>query len=691
MNNYLIRLGLLCLVLSPFWAARASVHIVKAEEGKAILDEVDFETDFARIEGEWEFYYQQFLSPLELNHLSNEEKNFEPVPGFWKHYGKDYSRFGYATYKLNFTLSEDQLNTQLALRVNNIHNAFKIWLNGELISEVGIPGESYGQSVAMWLPVIIELSYPKTNNELVIHISNYRHRNGGIQDALEIGNASHFQTSHKHQMISEVFLAGASFILACFFIALFFLWRKDRAALHFGFFSLFFSIRVLLVGTRSIIYAFPEINWDVAVRMEYMSMFLMHYSMFHFVYYAFRRQTSRKYLKALEAVTILFLLVCLLPGDYFTYSSIPNNYFLLTTFVYCIYIFAKAIKANVPGAIWAILSMVLFFLTTIPTILEYSNLFITDPVVLNLSYIAFMLSMSLVFASRFSFTFLNLENLKNRERKRNQEIVKQKESIERSNKLINESINYAQRIQQSLLPTQIQLRNIFGESFVFFKPQGTVSGDFYWCRETNKKKEAVLAIADCTGHGVPGAFVSLIAISAMDTLLEKGIVNSPDRLLLELNDVMYERLQKGEAKSRNLKEGMDIALCKFDFEKKTVQFAAAHHKLLLIRGTGEHTIYSGNNHTIGMPLNFDFAFKLEEIELNVGDQIYLFTDGIYDQKGIQDGKKLYLKRFVDVILKNRELPMHRQKIELEEFMIQWMGSKEQMDDMLVFGFEMEQI
>src|SRR5690606_29628332 len=142
--------------------------------------------------------------------------------------------------------------------------------------------------------------------------------------------------------------------------------------------------------------------------------------------------------------------------------------------------------------------------------LEYSNLFITDPVVLSLSYMAFMLSMSLVFASRFGKSFIDLQILSELEKNKTLEIFKQKNDIERRNQMINDSINYAERIQKSLLPSEGKLKKYFNDCFLYFNPQGAVSGDFYWCFPTENKYESYIAIADCTGHGVPGAFISLI-------------------------------------------------------------------------------------------------------------------------------------------------------------------------------------
>lgn len=682
-----LRKILLVFLLSLTTQLSFAYTIIESDKGKVDLSSINFEEDYVRLSGNWEFYFEQLLSPKDLDAISSENKSFGEIPMFWKHYGNGLPKFGYATYKLSFELDKSQLDTPLSIRVANIHNAYKVWFNGVVISEVGTVGRSYEESVPRWLPLYAELDGLDLHNELVIQVCNFRHRNGGIQDPVEMGKSSFFNAEYRHQFFSEVFLAGSAFVLGCFFFGMFLFWKKDRAALFFAFFSIAFCIRIILVGTRSVGYTFPILSWDVLIRTEYIVMFAMHYFMFQFVYNGFKMQTSRNYLTILKIVTTVLVLICLIPGDYFTYLTIPNNYYLLITFIYTVYIFIQGLRADVPGAIWAILAMAIFFFTTIPMILEYSNLFIPDPVFLNVCYIAFMLSMSLVFASRFGYSFSYLENLKNSEEEKSKEILRQKESIEKSNILINESINYAERIQKSLLPTDIDLRNAFGDCFVFFRPEGKVSGDFYWSKNLKKEEEAMIAIGDCTGHGVPGAFISLIAISALDNIINTKDTVRTDSLLTDLNDIIHDRLQKEQEYGTVIKEGLDISVCRVNLKERKLWFSAAHHKMLVVKRSGEYEVYAGDSHHIGMPLAFDEKFTRHELQLDEGDQIYLFTDGIYDQKGGDEGKKLYLKRLVNKIVSNRELAPHRQKLEFESFIENWMKEKPQMDDMLLFGLK----
>jgi len=665
-----------------FQSFSAQKDPVLAQKGFVDLSVVDLQDKVVALDGEWEFYWQQLIEP---KYFGSYPVGYGELPGFWKNYADEYPKFGYATYRLSIFLNEEQQDLNLGLRLNNIHSSYKLWFNGVLLCEVGKVGKSKAESIPKWVPQHVQLTNLQEENTIVIQVSSFRHRNGGIQDPIEIGNFEYFETVSRHQFSSELFLGGACFILSCFFIGMFFFWRKDRATLHFGLFSLFFGSRVLLVGARSLAATFPDLSWDFCIRLEYVGIFAMHYFMFHFIYYAFPNQTSRVYRNVLKWLTPVLLLLCFVPGDFFTYLTIPNNYYLILTFGYSTFIFIQALRAKVPGSAWAVLSMIIFFVTTIPILLEYSNLFVTNPLVLSLCYLAFMLSISLVFASRFGSLFSDLETISQIEKKKSLEISEQKESIEKRNQLINDSINYAERIQHSMLPSEKKLQSYFKECFLFYKPHGTVSGDFYWFHPTSNQNESFIAVADCTGHGVPGAFMSLIAISALDNIVKRNPNITTTKILNDLNSTIHNRLQKNNDDIAVVKDGLDIILCKINMELKSITWSSAHHKLFVIKASGETEMFSGDKHHIGSIFKDNFTFNESTLELSKGDQIYMFSDGIYDQKGGTAGKKLYMKRLSELLVGVNKLPFEQQKKAVTQFVEEWIGDGVQMDDMLLFS------
>jgi len=664
---------LLLLAESPLSAVEGVVHF-KAQ---------DFNKGPIELSGEWEFYWQEIITPTEFNERST-SKSYGQIPQFWKHYPEEYAKHGFGTYRLVFYLDAETQKENLSLYINNIHNSYSVWVNGELLVQVGTVGVDLDSSTPLWMPKVIPVDVLLDSNEIVIQVSNFRHRNGGIQDPILLGHSTDFLRIWKKQLTSDLFLAGSCFILGFLFIGMFFFWKDDRAALFFGFFSLAFGVRILITGSRSLIYTFPSLDWNLTVRLEYLSMFAMHFFIFYFIYCAFPKQTSKRYLNFLKIYTTVVVVISLIPGDYFTYITLVNNFIALSTFIYAPFIFYAALKDKESGTIWAVLALVVFLITTLPQILEYSNLYKADPVLMSLGYIVFMLSMSLIFASRFGTAFHILETLKNEEQHKNIEISKQKEELEKRNKLINDSINYARRIQGSLLPSEQKIKDVFNNSFLFFQPQSAVSGDFYWYHSTGLVDEHYFAVADCTGHGVPGAFISLIAINSLDNIISLDDTLFPASILNKLNTVIYNRLGEDDG-GFMAKDGLDICLFKVNLIDREMVFAAAHHKLFVIKNDGSTIIYKGDNKNIGSVFNDGFNFTERRIQFEKDDQIFLFSDGIYDQKGGEKGKKLYLKRLTEFLETISSLPLDEQKDALSEFMRQWMGDKTQMDDMLLFS------
>jgi serine phosphatase RsbU (regulator of sigma subunit)/ligand-binding sensor domain-containing protein len=256
----------------------------------------------------------------------------------------------------------------------------------------------------------------------------------------------------------------------------------------------------------------------------------------------------------------------------------------------------------------------------------------------------------------------------------------QKLTIERKNKNITDSIKYAQRIQEAILPMHDDIQRVFKEHFIFYKPRDIVSGDFYWFSPVYGK--AMIAACDCTGHGVPGAFMAMMGNDLLNQIIIDNKVTSPSIALTVLDQKVQEALNRGNQTEQQ--DGMDIALCAFDMEALTVDFAGAYRPLLIVR---EDTVmeYKSTKRSIGSEFSRDKPFTEEQIELEAGDCIYLFTDGYVDQYGGDEDKKFLLRQFKELILKINHLPMSEQQIQIEQCFTSWMGSSEQLDDILVIG------
>lgn len=264
------------------------------------------------------------------------------------------------------------------------------------------------------------------------------------------------------------------------------------------------------------------------------------------------------------------------------------------------------------------------------------------------------------------------------------EVENQKLLVEEKQQEIIDSINYAKRIQSAILPTETEIENQFRESFVLFLPKDIVSGDFYWMAKT--KEFTFIAAVDCTGHGVPGGFMSMLGNSLLNEIvLEKQITDPGEILDLLRLKIIGALKQKGEAGEN--KDGMDMALCRFSNDFTRVVFSCANNPLWICRGD-KMMEFRPDKQPVGISGSEKILqFTTQEERLLQGDCVYLFTDGYADQFGGEKGKKFKYKPLKELLISNRGLEMKAQKEVVTKAFADWKGSLEQVDDVLLIGIK----
>jgi len=298
--------------------------------------------------------------------------------------------------------------------------------------------------------------------------------------------------------------------------------------------------------------------------------------------------------------------------------------------------------------------------------------------------------------------------------KQNKEIAEKSEQlstalkkIAHQNQNITQSINYARGIQKALLPKPEQLSEHINESFILFKPRDIVSGDFYWFREIDAKsdifkifgmhrmakdkddsnpehKKFIISAVDCTGHGVPGAFMSMIGYNLLDEITNKGI-SRPDLILEELHRGVRFTLKQKET---NNQDGMDMAICVIDKESKTLEYAGAKNPLIYIQNDEVFQI-KGDKNGIGGKID-DHKFEMHTIKVSSPTWFYIFSDGYIDQFGGDNGRKFMIKTFREYLFDIYNKPAEEQRKLLDHKLKEWRGSKfNQIDDILVIGFKLD--
>ena len=271
---------------------------------------------------------------------------------------------------------------------------------------------------------------------------------------------------------------------------------------------------------------------------------------------------------------------------------------------------------------------------------------------------------------------------------RTAEVVSQKELVETKNKEVLDSINYAKRIQRSILPPQEEMQRSLKNYFVLYKPKAIISGDFYWMAQVKTSNDntdlVVLAVVDCTGHGVPGALMSIVGNTLLNQTIKNADVNTPAHVLDFLNTELPKNL-KQQQEGEEIRDGMDMTICAFNFKNNILYFAGANNSIYIARNNeliefkGDKQAISGSTDYEKGPFS-DYLYGLEK-----GDVVYMLTDGYADQFGGPNGKKFKHKQLEYLLLDIYELPMAEQQKKLDEKFEEWRGTQEQVDDVTIIG------
>lgn len=258
----------------------------------------------------------------------------------------------------------------------------------------------------------------------------------------------------------------------------------------------------------------------------------------------------------------------------------------------------------------------------------------------------------------------------------------EKRELEFKNQNLTDSLIYAQRIQDALLPSETYFRRHFQDSFIFFRPKDIVSGDFYWIGEKDDK--VFVVAADCTGHGVPGALMSVIGIEIIGKAINEGNIETPSQILAILNKALEKTFSSEKNIGTIIRDGMDIGLCQIDKTNRKMLFAGSFFPLYLIRNNSLVEIKS-DKIIIGLNKE-ELTYTDHEIEIMDNDIFYIFSDGYVDQFGGSENKKFMYRRFRFLLTKIHSFSAEDQKSILEEEFREWIGNNVQVDDIMVIGF-----
>ena len=700
------------------------------EDGFLDLSSWDFEEDgLVDLSGPWEFYWGKLLEPGDDGLNDPDQRDYINVPGGWaaKNSGtKSYPEFGHATYRIRIRVPDHQTTYNFIFA--SIFTSARMWVNGSLCFENGKVGPSREQSEPKFATNFyapIEYNHESDTLDIIIQVADYSYGGpaGGLRRKIMFGPDDLINLERIQTTSINAFLIGILMLIALYHFFLY-LYRTNAVSyLIFSVLSLVVVVWTIYSGGLFI----DKFSYEGYLAFGHLGPALFPPLLVLFFYFLYREEVHKPVLFIFLGIALAFLLIIFMSSantisNIFTFFSMN----MLVPLIYLLgYTLLKAVIRKRQGAQLMYLSVLIMFASLIhDSFLSNSYIRGFGFYISSYGFVALIILQSLVLAQMFSITFRNNINLTQNlekiveqrtrvidEQKRaleiqNQDVLRQKKEIEYQNEQLNQrneeieaqrdlankqneeitdSINYARRIQSAMLPPETYISELLFENFILYHPRDIVSGDFYWVKQV--KEYIVIAAADCTGHGIPGAFMSILGIGYLNEIVQRREITQANMVLNAMRRQIKNSLRQHGGRDES-KDGMDMALCVLDMKNNTMQYAGANIPLYLIRGAGNDPQLievKPDRMPIGYYFGKDASFTNHEIALEPGDTFYLFSDGYIDQKGGGENKKFLSRRFKTLLLGIQDKTMHDQKEILEKNLSDWMGDNFQVDDILVMG------
>ncbi len=747
------RIFYLFILLFSIFILTSCKHVNKPKVEKGLIDlsNWNFESDgVLQLDGMWEFYHNQLLMPTSFN--DSLKYTFQKIPSDWGKYKINNTKIeghGFSTFRTK--LIPNTKDSLYIIKLGRIDVSYKLFANNKLIASGGKIAKINEKNIPEWLFQTAEIFLNNDTIDLVLQIANFKHKKGGVAQSLILTTPTKMQIYEKKLFAYDFFLLGLLIIMAIYHLGLFYLRHLDFSTLYFSLLLIFVAMHLTVGGQMVIKFFFPQINWEILMKINFLGNYLRIAFFSLFIWFMFKEEISSLFVKILVTFSSLMSLVIIFtPASFYTHLFIVFIIMLAISFSFLIYGLFLATIRKKEGAIFSFIGTIIIILAAINDVL-YTNLIINTTYLIPFALFLFIFLQSFMISVRFSKAFNRAEYLSNelklvnnslekRVKTRTVEIEQQKEELQTqaqnllemneelyiqsenlqevnkklgsTNELLNKnksklelknqkidkqnvdiksSIKYAQRLQKAVLTPESEFINCFQDYFIFFRPRDIVSGDFYLLEKVDNY--LVLVVADCTGHGVPGGFMSMLSITLIQEIIRNVDLEDTGIFLDELRKKIILSL-KQDANKKALGDGLDIALLVFDTKENFMYFSGAYNPVLVIKNnTEEKTILEikGDRMPIGSYIGKPKSFTTHKMEISKDDCIYLSTDGYKDQRGGSQKRKFMNKNFKKMIFDNHKLEMKKQKKIISQSLDNWLNTGtnhfKQMDDILVIGIK----
>lgn len=686
-----ILLGAISFLLFACNSYRSEIRYAK----KGVIDLRDTRLEYISLRGEFAFAWQKEATPAQMR----QSKKFLPLPDEWNKYG--YLPQGYATYSVRVLLPPAP-RTPLVLVLPNIATAYRLFFNDVQVYSLGNFATQAEQSLPKYQKAIIPIadSLLKSDTlQITFQISNYEHFRGGIYNPIYLSQSN---IAHQKAMLArdfDLFLTGSLVFMILFHLTLFFFLsgRQTYESLYLSLICIGVVLRTLIisVGSQYWLVLFPDSSFALMMRLEFLVVYAMPLLIILFINAVVSKVLSERFLKLSKIVGGALIILSFLPITTYLYSSYIFYPIMLLTYLIGFYVSVQGIRRRQKEAIIIFLALLVPFLANFLESLHHLGFIYIDYANISpIGMIIFLLLQSFVIAYRVARTFSQVaylsKNLEKEVARRTRELEMQKSELEQAKEQIEKarentmaSIRYAQRIQNAILPSNRTMSRYLKEFFIFYQPRDVVSGDFYWFQ--GKEDEFYIAVADCTGHGVPGAIMAVMADISLDYAFFRQEYQDISEILAAFDKELIKLLSKNvNPEEEPAQDGLVIALCKVDKKTNLLTYTAASSPAFIVRD-GVLIELNPDKYIIGGGVKEGKEFSSQTFQLEEKDMLYLFSDGYQDQFGGEKKKKLGTRRFKELLLEIAQKPVQEQKELIEKEFNLWKGNYSQIDDVLVIG------
>ena len=666
------------------------------------------QTPSIKIKGNWEVHWQKLLTPQVLkNHRPTAFFDFIP---FWRGKvvkGQVLPDQAHATFRAQVRIPATQIYQPLAIQLKVSEVAYKLFIDGKLAGKIGTISTSPATNSPIYSTNIYTFTPQTTTVELVLQASKYNAYVRNTMGAIKLGTPQALYKSHQRSVNGDFLLFGSLLIIALYHFSLFYFRRQTTSPIYFGLLCSIIAVRIFTLSEFNITEVFPWFDFEWHDKFSHLTFYTTTLVIFIFIRSVFTEEFPRFFGKYFPYIVWPFIALVLFTKSHI-FSQVLPVFQLITVIAILIglVVIIKAVRNQRHGARAFLLGYIAIAVVGVNDIL-YSIGTLDTGHLFPWGLFVFILSQAVALSGRFSQAFVQSEqlsqelndlnqDLEHQVHNRTQSLEKTREELQLKNDNITASITYAQRIQNAMLPRWSNVQQYLPDSFLMFHPKDLVSGDFYWLAALDESgqltsdqantEKLILAAVDCTGHGVPGAFMSLIGHNLLNQIILERKIHSPEVILSTLNTEVKTVLKQHETHNR---DGMELALVVIDRTSQTMEFAGAQNPLYLLQN-GELTVLKGDKMAIGgKQFEQDVVYQKHYIDISQPTTFYLASDGFQDQFGGPDGRKFMVKAFRRLLFDIHHQPMTQQYKILEDTLEEWKkDEEEQVDDILVIGVKL---